>query len=377
MEKRDDYLNISQEDLKKLNEAIDKVINEKKDFDVVNWDFIQEAVLFYCNNYKFKDPKKEKEIILKKFEIVLIALDFFKSIDRDFHRRVLKIVFGKYDKAEFTYFKRSEIKDFDEMDDVPGFEKFKKYMDMPCNYELNNKIKINMAILCGWTYNEKLSKELEKDEGTIEDLYALVHELAHTLELNLDDNEDKKDIINHYGDFFCESTAIGFEKALTSYLLKKGITKSVQDSKGYYIERECDTLNKCIFVYLKLALADLKEKNGIITAKGFNEIFNNLSLEIPIKEMTLWGLLKDSRENRKMYIDVRYAFSGAIAPRIEELILRGDIDRIKKYIEFTKLDAFKEPMEALGITLDMNGIKLVEEGILRSVSELEMRGEER
>ena len=129
-------------------------------------------------------------------------------------------------------------------------------------------------------------------------------------------------------------------------------------------------------IYSKLALANYKEHVGPITEEVFNDVIDEIDIKKPIKEIVLSLIIKDSKENINTLETGRYAFSGAIAPRIEDLILNGEIDKIKNYLNAVKYERYAKIMEALGITLDDNGFELLEKGILRSISELKIEDHE-
>ena len=183
----------------KLEELAEQMLFIQDNYEI-SFDFIEKALLMYITNAKHTELSDNisKVKIIKKWEVISTALDFYKSIDNKMYEKVRDVIFNQDKKTRFNIYRLSDIKNFDEMDFE--FNKFSRYSYSAINHVLDNKDFIYVPIKCGWEYNEKLSEQLGKDNATIEDLYTIVHELAHTFDVYLDCviNADKRIISDIY-----------------------------------------------------------------------------------------------------------------------------------------------------------------------------------
>lgn len=358
--------------LKSLNDVAEEVIKQQKEYKI-SYDFIEKALLYYIKNNDYKEVTRLSNVKpLKKWEIISLALDFFKSIDFEIYKKIKDIIFSQNSKIRINIYKLSETENLNERD--CEFKEFKKYSKAPTNYVKNNKDVIYLPLKVGWRYNKEESKLLEKDEGSIYDLYALVHELAHTLDIYLEYiiNKDSfiisSDIYDARNNICSESIAIAFERLLTDYLLKKKIVNA-KDIENILIQRKNDTLNKCYFTYTKLVLARKKQGNDIITKKDIEEIANNMGFNEKGKNELVDIVKSKLKEN--FLTDAGYALSGMLSPTIEKLVKQGEIEKVKECLETSRIGNFKSSLEALGITLDANGLKKLQDNMLEQRFEFE------
>ena len=56
-------------------------------------------------------------------------------------------------------------------------------------------------------------------------------------------------------------------------------------------------------------------------------------------------------------ISIGYAMAGMISPTIEKNIMDGNKKNVKEYLEFSKIMDFEKALNALGISMDENGIE--------------------
>lgn len=358
--------------IKSLNDVAEEVMKQQKKYKI-SYDFIEKALLYYINNNDYKEMTMLSNVKpLKKWGIISLALDFFKSIDFEIYKKIKDIIFSQNSKIRINIYKLSETENLNERD--CEFKEFKKYSKAPINYVKNNKDVIYLPLKVGWRYNKEESKLLEKDEGSIYDLYALVHELAHTLDIYLEYiiNKDSfiisSDIYDARNNICSESIAIAFERLLTDYLLKKKIVNA-KDIENILIQRKNDTLNKCYFTYTKLVLARKKQGNDIITKKDIEEIANNMGFNEKGKNELVDIVKSKLKEN--FLTDAGYALSGMLSPTIEKLVKQGEIEKVKECLETSRIGNFESSLEALGITLDANGLKKLQDNMLEQRFEFE------
>lgn len=357
--------------LKNLNDVAEEVIKQQKEYKI-SYDFIEKALLYYIKNNDYKEVTRLSNVKpLKKWEIISLALDFFKSIDFEIYKKIKDIIFSQNSKIRINIYKLSGTEKLNERD--CEFKEFKKYSKAPINYIKNNKDVIYVPLKVGWRYNKEESKLLGKDEGSIYSLYSLVHELAHTLDIYLEyiinkDNFIISSDIYDANDICSESIAISFERLLTDYLLKKKIVNA-KDIENILIQRGNDTLNKCYFTYTKLILARKKQENDIIIKEDVEEIANSLGFGVKGKNNLVDIIIDKSEED--FLTDAGYALSGMLSPTIEKLVKQGEIEKVKECLETSRIGNFESSLEALGITLDANGLKKLQDNMLEQRFEFE------
>lgn len=358
--------------IRNLNDVAEEVAKQQENYKI-SYDFIEKAVLYYIKNNGYKEVTRLSKVKpLKKWEIISLALDFFESIDSEIYKKIKDIIFSQNSKIRINIYKLPETENISEQD--CEFKEFKKYSKVPMNYIKNNRDVIYAPLKVGWRYNKDESKLLGKDEGTVYALYALVHELSHTLDIYLEYIIDKdnfiisSDIYNAKNDICSESIAIAFERLLTDYLLEKKIINT-KDIENILIQRGNDTLNKCYFTYLKLALARKKQENDIITKKDVEEITNNMGFGIKGKNEVVDIIIGKAKED--FLTDAGYALSGMVSPTIEKLIKQGKIKKVKECLEASKIGDFKKSLGALGITLDAEGLKKLQDNMIEQRFEFE------
>ncbi len=189
----------------------------------------------------------------------------------------------------------------------------------------------------------------------------MVHEVAHTLDLgDLRPGNFTRELIG-------EATSMGFELALSDYLLENS-RFSQEGIKTY----KNDLMRSIYFdskkVFELLALCKEKETNGQITNEFLGGIPNkyNYPINALIRDLNILLEEKPSLNYRK-----RYAFGGLIAPTIACVIRQdGGIGHIKQYLEKSKKGDFEGALNALGITKDKEGlarlIKNMRESIIKT-----------
>ena len=204
-------------------------------------------------------------------------------------------------------------------------------------------------------------KVLEKDEGTLEDLYTLVHETGHLMDLDLEiDKPDEEELAGGKikkieriaRELLAEATAIAFEGMLSDYLIENNIYSKE-------VIQEISNLNMNSFlqdarlVYAKLLLAKEKTKNGIITLEFIEKLMRDNGLSIQYIRRMVNNIIRDPRG---MLFEKRYALGGLIAPTIIKKYNEEGIGTLKRYLEAVSQEEFEGAMNILGIELNENGI---------------------
>lgn len=353
-----DFNYINDDIIKKLDNVAKKVITSKQYYKIP-YDFLEKALLCYVKNneYKYEDVNKILRVKpLKKWEIMTIALEFYKSIDYETYEGIRDIIFNQNPKIRSNIYKLSKIKNFSEQDFE--FEEFKKYSKIPQHHTVRNRDMMYLPL--SDTGQKGNAKEIREDEGTIDDLYSIVHELGHTLDLYLNYIISNTGIIisDSYdpgNNLLTESTSIALERALTSYLLEKKLIDA-KDAEEIFIKRKNDTLNSCYFAYTKLVLARKKQENSVIYKKDIDEIANNMKLGIREKNNLVNFIMESDGE---ILINARYAFSGILSPTIEKVISQGRINKFKQYLEESRKGNVEKALHALDITADDEGLKIL------------------
>ena len=370
--------------VKKIDNALVEVLNklcdgliQKKQQEGYPYEFIEQILLKYLekynNYYQINGIEKIKPI--KKWEIMALALNFFESIDSELSKKIKDIVFGNNPKTKFSIYKISEIDSFDERD--IEFKMLKRYSKTPINRIYGNK---NIAQLpLQFNNNKKEDEILGRDTGTVNDAYVVVHELAHTFDIYLDFILDSKDRIisrdnGRQNNILTESTAIGFERALASYMLEKGIIDSEMDIKKQRLFRENDTQNQCMQSYAYFEFSKIKEKKGVITEENIKEFAKKNKLNSQ-EIVSLVELLVKNGETGFLTA-LGYAISGMLSPTIQKLIEDGETEKLKEYIEKSRIGDFEGALSSIGISQDENGIKIMEKNREEKMYGFEKRTEQ-
>lgn len=340
-------------------------VTEQKESHNLPYDFIEKAILLYIKNNGYCEVDDLLEgIPLKKWKIISLTLEFFKSVDSEIYKKIKNIIFSKNSKIKLNIYKLSEVKNFNENDFE--FKNFRRYSKNPFNQRWDNRDIVYIPLEDTFRKGEEKKNVLQKDEGSLKDVYILVHELTHTLDMYLGYiiNKHKNIISGELYDnnsILTESIAVGMERYLTNYLLDNKIcnTNNVRES---FIIRANDTINACYFAYTRLALARKKQKNGKITKKDIDEAAGEMDLGIEGKNQLVDILI--NKKNKDFFTGIEYALSGILAPTIQNMIRQGKIGKVKEYIKLSRIGDFENALKALEITLDEEGLKKLEHNMI-------------
>lgn len=258
--------------LEELNIAIDKVIEEKESMNL-DYALMEKGLGGMLRNVERLEEQPITIVIpIKKEKVLKIVLDFFKSIDSEFYNKAINTILQQTENIKMRIYNVHEIEDFSEEDEV-GLLKYTQNANVE---GIDGYASVHIP-----TKKELDSEEekiLDKDECGLEDLYAVVHEISHLFDLDLEkgipDEEElaggkEKRKLRITRELVGEATAIAFEGLFSEYLL--GNTKISKDAiQKMDVLRINSYLEYARLAYAKLLLAREKEENGEITL-GFVE----------------------------------------------------------------------------------------------------------
>lgn len=368
----DKFIVMREKFLRELNIAIDKVIQEKKSMDL-DYDLMEKALGVMIRNNRSVDEGPISIVTpVKKEDMLKVTLDFFKSIDPEFHKKAVDIILQQSENIKMNIYNIHEIKDFSKEDDL-GLLQYTRSgsvdsrngfaaVHIPTKRELDSE-------------EEKL---LNKDECTLEDLYTIVHEIAHLFDLDLEIGkpgieelegkvEKRKTRITR--ELLGEATAIAFEGMLSEYLLKNGIYSrdAIQETSNLNMN---SFLQDARLVYAKLLLAREKSKNGEITLEFVENFMRDNGFSVQYIRKMAGDIIRDPRD---MLYEKRYALGGLIAPTIIKKYREEGADTLKKYLQEAKNENFEGALNALGIELNEQGINQLITNMKEYISRLNVK----
>ena len=342
-------INIEDKTLNQLNNLANELTKKN-----IPSEFLEEMMKKYLENNSYQNlPRNNSVKVLKKWEVISIVLDFYKSLDDELYKRVFNIVMNVNPKIRFNIYDIEDARGFRQRD----FEdkNFRRYELNPYNVIHENRDMVYVPLK-----SEPEGKvELEKDTATLADAYIMTHELAHTFDMYLNYilDDKRKNIKNiEKNNVLTESTAIAFEGLFTKYLFEKDIIDDYEYVRNILIKRTNHTYTQCEKSYGRLKMIKIMQRNKEITNEDIKEILSPFNLT-PIQENKYIELL--IKEGAKMFdISIGYAaMAGMISPTIEKNIMDGNKKNVKEYLEFSKIMDFEKALNALGISMDENGIE--------------------
>ncbi len=351
----DNFVVMQEGFLNKLNIAIDKVIREKKTMNL-DYDLMEKALGIMLRNVRSIDRGATFIAIpVKKEEILKITLDFFRSIDSEFHEKAINTILQQSENIKMKIYDLHSIKNFSKKDEL-GLLEYTPY----ANVESRNGGAV-VHIPTKKELTKRKEKLLNKEEGTLEDLYTIVHEIAHLFDFDLEKGmPDKEELEGKRSErktriareLLGEATTIAFENMLSEYLIEKGIYPK-QIIQRIDNARMNSNLNDARLVYAKLVLAKEKSKNGEITLEFVENFMRDNGFSIQYIRRMANNIIHDPRD---MLFEKRYALGRLIAPTIIRKYKEEGITTLKRYLEEVKNENFEGAMSALGIQLNGEGI---------------------
>ena len=306
---------ISAEKLKTLNDLINENLQNRKNR--TDYSLLYEISKMMTNGIEIKDRHTKKITKpLSMEETKEIALQFFKGLDQELYEKIKEIVEGN-SKFSFNMYKLDENEDFSKTDND----------GMPIHTKIPSVIsrngKFGVYVPCN---------------GNIKDIYALVHELSHTLDFVEPDNSTRY--------ILGEITPHCFEAMLSQYLLGKGIATRedvVNREKVTTISHYDDGAE----TFTKLELMKIKEQKGDITQDDIRQLQKKYRLT-----NNQIGFVLDRMDNSEIEYTARYMMSQLIYPyymKQYEQDSQNAIKTLKEYFEQIKSNNFIGSLQTLGI----------------------------
>lgn len=351
----DEFVVMQEEFLNKLNVAVDKIIREKKSMNL-DYDYIEKALKLMVNNRNAKMSPVSIVVPIKKEEMIKTSLEFFESIDDELYQKVIDVVLADDKDIKLNIYNVHSINDFRKKDEN-NFLKYTTYGVVQNNYGC---ALVNIPMSSELTKKE--ADVINKNNPMLEDLYLMVHELSHLLDLNLDIGKaTKKEIAGKQGiyevnitrELTAEATAIAFEGLLSEYLIEnKAYPRAAIQQISNRRINSC--LQKARIVYTKLILAREKEEKGKISLDFIENNMRNYGLSV----QGVRGIANDIiNYPDDMLMQNRYAIGGLIAPTIVKTYKEKGAEPIKSYLEYAKQCNLKSALNQIGIQLDREGIE--------------------
>lgn len=301
-------------------------------------------------NSRYINSGKIRTIVpVKKRDILTITLDFFKSIDIDFYKKAIDTILHKDKNIDMNIYNFHDVKNFNERNN----NNFVEYTDDGSVQHENGLAQVNIP-----TKRSLYSKEekvLDKDTCVLEDLYAVVHEISHLFDLNLEAQRSIKNatMTKYYTrQFTAEATTIAFEGLLSEYLLKNNLF-SKEGIQQIQKKRVNDTIRDTIGAYTKLLLSKEKSKYGTITLDFIEEFMKNNNLSPQTINKIIYDVIYTKRE---VLLQNKYAMGGLIAPTIIKTYKEKGVGALKQYLEHTKNGDLKNALKTIGIETNIQGI---------------------
>ncbi len=337
---------LSSIDMEKLNENIDGCLRSRRNatdyrllFDISS----KMATGIHIPNRHNEPPqtKVDSETIKK------IALDFFKSIDEELYQKAKAIIEGK-SEIEFRMYQKDEVEDYDKKEEGE-FPEFSRSGAV----HTNGKRTVMYIPL----------------EGTIEDVYILVHEISHTFDLNIE-NDSRNATRNLWG----EVTPAIFEAFLSEYLMKNGYqTQEISRvEKGRIISRYDDSVE----TYAKLVLMNLMKRNGKITLEDIQQIQKETNLGTDKIKYILDRII---RSPQSVDYRARYMLGQLIYPYVVGKYISNSaqtMEDLKKFFSAIKEDNFGEAFESLGLPIEEKSLDMLIEANNDRIKQMDSRANE-
>lgn len=356
---------MGQQFIDKLNRAIDGVILEKEYGDI-DYNPIEEILLQLINIRIEEYGTIEPIHLLSKQEMIKILLDFFSSLDEELYQQVIDIVLHQSDRIKLNLYNVHTVKDFSQKDKygIPEYD-FDGSVRSAKGYAI-----VHAPLQGKLTKKESQQAINDDNKGTLEDLFTLIHEIAHTLDYDLESEtphiiqvnshnrgklkREKIPEIEQTSQILCESTAIGFEGMFAKWLVNNR-----PKYKGYVMKAQSLTLKTLVdyyakVLYAKLVLAKEKERTGEISIEFLKQMMEQYGLTAQDIRNYAGTII---HQDEPIEFQLRYVIAALIAPSIVELYDKKDIEAIKQYLNFVKNNNMVMALSTLGINLSEENIE--------------------
>lgn len=318
------------------------------------------------------DASEDRKIIvpISKSEMIKLALDFYQSIDRELYIKVLRLLVDINDKEVLKIYNYHDVDDFDKKDEQ-GFSDFE---ESTVRYTEKGKNRIYLVLMEDMDDDEaRFLKRVISSDGvcTYEDLFKLVHEIAHGFDKNDEYGLDRQEILSKKSEtrlpktaetFLSETTAIFFEQLLSDYLI--GLdpkNKTVADQ----VTRARIKTNTMMVNATGIKAALINERKNILATnpKIVDQIFNFYGVN---KDKVLDAIIDEP----SMYEERKYAFAELLVPSMIKKYREDPVvgnERIKRYLKEVKNNNFAGALAAWDISFTKSGF----EELIKNLEEFE------
>ena len=219
-----------------------------------------------------------------------------------------------------------------------------KYLDFYKTIISSGRVIIDKNIKSGHN-NGMITVNLE---GTLKDVYILIHELMHDFELKTDNN-----ITNN---FLSEIVSITFEKILFHYL--KTIGCNGLDILSFEKERCNNTYNGVVNSLYEIMIINVKKTHGKLSLESIKEYIKQHPCDIwnNISDYELLSNLNDLKDDNKTYLyNLRYVIGQLVSVKLIDNY-KDNLQLADVLIDFIKLDIkdnnIKNRLKILNISVD-------------------------
>lgn len=365
MRRLEDIVILDEKTLRALDRKIDYEIHDMEKHPI-DFNLLQYVLEEMTRNQQIRRTSYVDKIVpIKREEMLAVTLDFFKSIDEEFYRQAIDVIMNKNEKLKM-YIYNAHLAQKTEQKDENGIS---MYSATPCIESNNGHTNVLIPLQYGIS-KEHASKLLDKNSGTLNDLYSIVHEISHlfdhdedvrgvpTTEEIIEGKEHQRPESQINSDLLVEATAATFEGLLTNYLLERGLypRAAVTDIA---ISRMHNSIYKARIACAEVTLANIKRKKGEITNDDIENLMNKHRMSVPYVRQTARRIIDDKKT--VMYKN-RYAIAGLIAPTIiSEVEQKGEngVECLKRYLKASHDNDFDGALMALGIEKTPEGLRKI------------------
>ena len=353
---------MDEETLNKLNIIADRIIlNESKS--PLDSELLLNMLKKMITARLINKPNNGVEVLLSREEILKRVLNFYKSIDTEYYSEALDFLLQlKKNKSLEIFFGKKD-----------GFKQYPVTSSGRYNYDY---IFDNAKIYIYPRPNEKNNKIKTQNKNTdfIQNSVTIVHEIAHSFDINQTDGvlsevitDDQiqiskskkfKGIINKIEEnkkvrnIFSETTAVTFEKLYTQYLMEMtDYPKS--NISSIAIERFNTSLYNADECYDNLRIAKIKKEKGRICNDDINLLMEEYNESRETIEKRIKRIIRQNGQINEMK---KYAIAGLFAPTIASHYQANGVKVLKQYIEAVKNNSIDQIFDLLGIRKNENGI---------------------
>lgn len=361
MKKIENFITLDEETLKDLNKTADLIIEDMGKHSL-DYDSLEKVFLRIIDAQKIvRYSRVDKLVPMKRETMLAVALDFFQSIDNEFYRKAIDTILNQNEKIKMRLYNFHLTKKTDERDEF-GVQ---IYSD-GASVQTENGHSTVFVPLQKKLKKDHAEKLLNKEDGSLDDLYAVVHEIAHLFDLEEDVNSSitAEDIVKGEphkrpktvtGDLLKEGTSIAFEFLLSNYLLSKGgYPQSV--IVDHDIHNIHNAVDKARILSVEFELARIKKSKGKITNVDIDEMRKKQNISVRYARK----LAKVINNNRSGPIfRNRYVMGALIASTIVNMYEEDKetgTKRIKEYIKASKSGDFQGALDILGIEYSEQGL---------------------